>query len=98
MLLYLVRHGHATNQSSGHMSGHYDFPLSENSNLSPRPDFYLSYQIRPYLSYQLKKNLKIQLRPDFRIQNYGKLEFYNNMKFSSILTGVQTAIVFDLFK
>jgi hypothetical protein len=75
-----------------------DFPLSENSNLSPRPDFYLSYQIRPYLSYQLKKNLKIQLRPDFRIQNYGKLEFYNNMKFSSILTGVQTAIVFDLFK
>lgn len=73
-----------------------NFPTTELDNLSPRPDFYLSYLFRPYINYQLKDNLKIQVRPDLRFQNYGASTFYNNMKFSSIVTGLQAGIVFDL--
>lgn len=33
MLLTLVRNGHATNQATGHVSGHYDWSLSEEGHL-----------------------------------------------------------------
>lgn len=73
-----------------------DFPATELDNLTPRPDFYLSYHFRPYINYQLNENLKIQIRPNLRFQNYGASKFFNNMKFSSVLTGLQTGVVFDL--
>ncbi len=74
-----------------------EFPNAENS-LSPIPEFFFSYHLCPYLNYQLSRNLKFQLRSNFKYQNYGTSDFYKEMGYSSILTGLQAGIIVDLIK
>ncbi len=74
-----------------------EFPSADN-NLSLRPNFFLSYNFSPYLNYQLDKHLKFQIRSNFKYQNYKGADFYQEMKFSSILTGMQVGLIMDILK
>ncbi|MFK7772181.1 MAG: hypothetical protein AB8F94_08575 [Saprospiraceae bacterium] len=62
------------------------YPTDENE-LLPSANFFLSYHLRPYLNYRFKENLSLQLRTDIRYQNFGNSGFYK-LDYSSTFWGL----------
>ena len=69
-----------------------DFPNGE-TNVSPRPSFYMSYQLQPFLNYRFNEKLTFQIRSDMQYHAYGKFGFYG-MKHNAVFGGVGIGVVY----